>query len=173
MWMFCSCRKQSAETISFRSTFLKKPDTTLPITGVNQWNGVGIASRLGLTDIEQGFAGMPGFAKDPSAEQAPEARAISATVDGIRVCSVYVPNGRGIDDPHMAYKIDWLERLGSAFGDYSRHADAHPFVVGGDFNVAPLDSDAGDPLFLLPWLDPHVGQRTLRAGRVSRSCWRQ
>ena len=118
--------------------------------GVNQWNGVGIASRLGLTDIEQGFAGMPGFAKDPSAEQAPEARAISATVDGIRVCAVYVPNGRGIDDPHMAYKIDWLERLGSAFGDYSRHADAHPFVVGGDFNVAPLDSDAGDPLFLLP-----------------------
>mgnify|MGYP001327261136 CR=1 FL=1 len=118
--------------------------------GLNQWNGVGIASRRGFDTVETGFAGMPGFSKDPTAEQALEARAISANVEGVRVCSVYVPNGRGIDDPHMAYKIEWLQRLGSAFGDYSQHPDAHPFVVGGDFNVAPLDSDAGDPMFLLP-----------------------
>ena len=50
--------------------------------GLNQWNCVGIASRLPLQDIEQGFPGMPGFSKDPAAEPALEARALSATVEG-------------------------------------------------------------------------------------------
>jgi exodeoxyribonuclease-3 len=117
--------------------------------GLNQWNGVGIASRLPLEDIEQGFPGMPGFTKNPEEEPATEARAISATVDGLRLCSVYVPNGRALDDPHLNYKLRWLEALGEHYRSYQDQPGALPVAIGGDFNVAPLDSDVGDPAFLV------------------------
>jgi exodeoxyribonuclease-3 len=117
--------------------------------GLNQWNGVGIASRLPLEDIEQGFPGMPGFTKNPEEEPAIEARAISATVDGLRLCSVYVPNGRALDDPHLDYKLRWLEALGEHYRSYQDQPGALPVAIGGDFNVAPLDSDVGDPAFLV------------------------
>ena len=118
--------------------------------GLNQWNGVGIASRLPVQDIEQGFPGMPGFTKNPAEDPATEARAISATVDGIRLCSVYVPNGRALDDPHLDYKLRWLEALGEHYRSYQGQPDALPVAIGGDFNIAPLDSDVGDPAFLVP-----------------------
>jgi exodeoxyribonuclease III len=118
--------------------------------GLNQWNGVGIASRFPLSDVEQGFPGMPGFTKNPSEEPALEARAISATVEGLRLCSVYVPNGRALDDPHLDYKLRWLEALGNHYGDYQRHQGALPVAIGGDFNIAPQDGDVGDPDFLVP-----------------------
>jgi exodeoxyribonuclease-3 len=118
--------------------------------GLNQWNGVAIASRLPLSDIEQGFSGMPGFAKNPDDNQAPEARAISATVDGVRVCSVYVPNGRSVTDPHFDYKLSWINALGQAWASYAQSPDSLPFAVMGDFNIAPEDSDVGDPEFLIP-----------------------
>ena len=117
--------------------------------GLNQWNGVGIASRLPLEDMEQGFPGMPGFTKNPAEEPATEARAISATVDGLRLCSVYVPNGRALDDPHLDYKLRWLEALGEHYRSYQHQPGALPVAIGGDFNVAPLDSDVGDPAFLV------------------------
>jgi len=117
--------------------------------GLNQWNGVGIASRLPLEDIEQGFPRMPGFTKNPEEEPATEARAISATVDGLRLCSVYVPNGRALDDPHLDYKLRWLEALGEHYRSYQDQPGALPVAIGGDFNVAPLDSDVGDPAFLV------------------------
>lgn len=115
--------------------------------GLNQWNGVAIVSRRGISHGEQGFAGMPGFDKDGTDPQ-PEARAVSATVGNMRLWSVYVPNGRGLNDPHMAYKLDWLTALGHAMADYS---SAHPDIdtlVGGDFNVAPQPEDVGDPDFV-------------------------
>jgi exodeoxyribonuclease-3 len=118
--------------------------------GLNQWNGVALASRLPLSEIETGFSGMPGFAKDPSAPQEHEARAISATVEGIRLCSVYVPNGRSLNDPHLDYKLAWLGALGVALATYSSAPDSLPLTVLGDFNIAPLDSDVGDPEFLVP-----------------------
>jgi len=118
--------------------------------GYNQWNGVGFASRFPLSDQEQGFVGMPGFSKDPTQEPAREARALSVTVEGIRLCSVYVPNGRGIDDPHFAYKLDWLGALGRAFNEYQAGPEALPYAILGDFNVAPTDNDVGDPQFLVP-----------------------
>ncbi len=80
--------------------------------GLNQWNGVAIASREPLDDVEIGFPGMPGFEKGKEGPDQPqEARAIGATVNGVRVWSLYVPNGRGLDDPHYVYKLDWLDKL--------------------------------------------------------------
>ena len=72
--------------------------------GTNQWNGVAIISRVGLEDVEVGFPGMPGFG-DPVAA---EARAIGATCGGVRLWSLYVPNGRKVGDPHYVYKLEWL-----------------------------------------------------------------
>ena len=93
---------------------------------------------------------MPGFTKNPAEDPATEARAISASVDGVRLCSVYVPNGRALDDPHLDYKIRWLEALGEHYRSYQEQPGALPVAIGGDFNVAPLDSDVGDPAFLAP-----------------------
>jgi len=103
--------------------------------GLNQWNGVAIASRIGLEGIETQFAGQPGFAK--SGEPLVEARAIGATCGDYRVWSVYVPNGRAIEDPHYAYKLEFLAQLRSAAAEW---ADA-PALIAGDFNVAPLTTD--------------------------------
>src|SRR5699024_3224168 len=75
--------------------------------GLNQWNGVAIASGVGLEDVEIGFDEMPGFGED----MASEARAISAVTGGVRVYSLYVPNGRELDHPHYTYKLKWLEAL--------------------------------------------------------------
>ena len=71
--------------------------------GTNQWNGVAVLSHVGLDDVQVGFDGDPGWG-DPVAA---EARSIGATCNGIRLWSVYVPNGRALDDPHMVYKLDW------------------------------------------------------------------
>jgi exodeoxyribonuclease III len=118
--------------------------------GLNQWNGVAFASRFPLEDIEIGFSGMPGFTKNPAEEEAVEARALSVTVEGIRLCSVYVPNGRSLDDPHFDYKLLWLQRLAHSFGAYRKSPGAMPFAILGDFNIAPTQGDVGDPQFLQP-----------------------
>src|SRR5258708_35985102 len=73
--------------------------------GFNQWNGVAIASRVGLDHVEVGFDGQPMWS------DAAEARAIGATCNGVRVWSLYVPNGRTVDDPHYTYKLEWLAAL--------------------------------------------------------------
>jgi exodeoxyribonuclease-3 len=115
--------------------------------GINQWNGVGIVSRWDIEDAEAGFFGMPGFDKNGTDPQ-PEARAVSATVGGFRVWSVYVPNGRGLDDPHFDYKLSWIDALGHAVSQSRERSPELTQVVGGDFNVAPLASDVGDPAFV-------------------------
>ena len=78
--------------------------------GLSQWNGVAVVSRVGIEDVRIGFDGMPGWG-DPIAE---EARAIGATCAGVRVWSLYIPNGRTLDDPHLLYKVDWLQALAAA-----------------------------------------------------------
>ena len=114
--------------------------------GLNQWNGVAIASRLPIEDVEYAFPNMPGFKKGYEGDDAPqEARALGAVIDGVRVWSLYIPNGRSLDDPHMAYKLRWL----GALADYTRDllaADAQArLALVGDFNVIPYDADNGDP----------------------------
>jgi exodeoxyribonuclease-3 len=104
--------------------------------GIRQWNGVAVLSLLGLDDVRRGFTGEPGFPE-------PEARAIAATCGGVRVWSVYVPNGRTVDSPHFAYKLAWLRALRQALAAES-HA-ASRLAICGDFNVAPGDEDVWDP----------------------------
>ncbi len=124
--------------------------------GLNQWNGVAIASREPIEDVETSFPGMPGFAKGHEGPDAPlEARAIGATIGGVRVWSLYVPNGRSLDDPHYLYKLDWLGALAQHARE-SLAADpdlALAFV--GDFNIAPTDADNGDPT-VVEGLSTHV-----------------
>ncbi len=104
--------------------------------GGGAYNGVAILSRVGLEEVARGFEGEPGFPD-------PERRSISASCAGIRVWSVYVPNGRSLDSPHLQYKLAWLEALRrAAAGDL---AAGRALAVCGDFNVAPTDADVWDP----------------------------
>lgn len=124
--------------------------------GLNQWNGVAIASRLPIDDVEIGFPGMPGFLKGHEGPDLPkEARAIGATIGGIRVWSLYVPNGRALDDPHFHYKLDWLATLAADTQGWLAEQPDLPLALMGDWNVAPLDSDVGDPS-LIPGLSTHI-----------------
>jgi exodeoxyribonuclease III len=107
--------------------------------GEATWNGVAILSRSGLQQIVVGVAGAPGFPHQ-------EARAVSAVCDGIRVYSVYVPNGREPDSEHYQYKLAWLAALGAVLGN-----GAEPAMVCGDMNIAPSDIDVFDP-------DAYAGQ---------------
>jgi exodeoxyribonuclease-3 len=106
--------------------------------GLNQWNGVAFASKISAEDVEIGFSGMPEF-KDVQ-----EARAIAATFDGIRLWSLYVPNGRTLDDPHFPYKLEWLDRLAAVTAETLENEPDQPLALMGDFNIAPLDSDVWD-----------------------------
>ena len=107
--------------------------------GEKSWNGVAILSRAGLEDVVTGLADAPGFPH-------PEARAIAATCGGIRVVSVYVPNGREPDSDHYRYKLAWLRALRDVVA-----AGPDATVVCGDVNIAPADEDVFDP-------DAYVGQ---------------
>jgi len=107
--------------------------------GERAWNGVAILSRVGLDDVVAGLPGAPGFPH-------PEARAVAATCDGIRVVSVYVPNGRTPGSEHYEYKLAWLGALRDAVA-----AGPEATVVCGDMNIAPTDADVFDP-------EAYVGQ---------------
>ncbi|GLZ38354.1 exodeoxyribonuclease III [Actinokineospora sp. NBRC 105648] len=103
------------------------------LNGEVQWNGVAILSRVGLADVVQGIPGGPGFPH-------PEARAVSATCGGVRVHSLYVPNGRVPDSDHYHYKLAWLAALRDQLAD-----GPSDVLVCGDINIAPADVDVFDP----------------------------
>lgn len=109
-------------------------------SGFSQWNGVAIASRVGIADVEHAFAGQPGWGEDPVTE----ARALGATCGGVRVWSLYAPNGREIGDPHFEYKLRWLEALQQEAGRWIGEDPSLPVALVGDWNVAPLDTDVWD-----------------------------
>ena len=114
------------------------------VHGEATWNGVAILSRVGLDEVVVGLAGAPGFPR-------PEARAVSATCGGIRVVSVYVPNGREPDSEHYRYKLAWLASLREMTA-----AGPEATVVCGDMNIAPTDDDVFDP-------DAYIGQTHVTA----------
>jgi exodeoxyribonuclease-3 len=101
--------------------------------GEAQWNGVAILSRVGLADVTAGIPGAPGFPN-------PEARAVSATCNGIRIYSLYVPNGRVPDSDHYRYKLAWLAALRDVVA-----AGPADVMLCGDMNIAPADADVFDP----------------------------
>jgi len=103
------------------------------VHGEASWNGVAILSRVGLDDVIPGLEGAPGFPH-------PEARAVAATCDGIRVISVYVPNGREPGSDHYEYKLEWLAALRDVVA-----AGPEATMVCGDVNIAPADEDVFDP----------------------------
>jgi exodeoxyribonuclease-3 len=105
----------------------------IAVHGQPQWNGVAILSRAGLDDVRAGLPDEPGF-------PGPEARAVSASCGGVRVHSVYVPNGRTPGSDHYRYKLAWLAALRDAVA-----ADHEPALVCGDMNIAPADADVYDP----------------------------
>jgi len=115
--------------------------------GQGRWNGVAILSRVGLDDV---VVGMPrSDADDPE-----EARIVSATCGGVRVSSVYVPNGRSLQDDQYHYKLRWLADL-QAF--IRGTADpAAPLVVAGDFNIAPADNDVAPGIVAGTHTSPEV-----------------
>jgi exodeoxyribonuclease III len=109
------------------------------VHGEAAWNGVAILSRAGLDDVVPGIEGGPGFPHQ-------EARAVSATCGGIRVTSVYVPNGREPNSEHYRYKLEWLAALRAMVA-----AGPDAAIVLGDMNIAPTDDDVFDP-------DAYIGQ---------------
>jgi exodeoxyribonuclease III len=112
---------------------LDKRGYAVALYGEAQWNGVAILSRAGVEDVAAGIPGAPGFPQ-------PEARAIAATCGGIRVQSVYVPNGRSPGSEHYQYKLAWLEALREMLSNGPQDA-----IVAGDMNIAPTDADVFDP----------------------------
>lgn len=116
--------------------------------GLNQWNGVAFAYKQDLEaeDIETSFDQQPEF-KDVQ-----EARALGATFNGVRIWSLYVPHGRGLDDPHMQYKLEFLDRLAATTAEQLEMDPGLEIALVGDFNVAPLDTDVYD----LSMFETHV-----------------
>jgi len=102
-------------------------------SGQRTYNGVAILSRLPLHDVE---TGIPGLADE-------QKRVVAATVNGVRVINVYVPNGQTVASEKYDYKLMWLEAL----TEYVRNALSHyeKLVILGDFNIAPEDRDVHDP----------------------------
>ena len=114
--------------------------------GEGRWNGVAIASRCGITDVVTNFgeplrpAQTPDVADD---EPLAEARMMAATCGGLRLVSLYAPNGRVVGSSFYEAKLAWFDRLARWLAD--TEAPTAPLVVGGDFNVAPEDVDVWDP----------------------------
>jgi exodeoxyribonuclease-3 len=123
--------------------------------GEGRWNGVAIAARNGLAivDVVTNFGDGPVRDSGPggtvSAEDDfdpfDEARVLAATVEGLRIVTVYAPNGRVVGSPFYEGKLRWFERLGRYLDEERAAGRGDQLLVGGDFNVAPTDLDVWDP----------------------------
>ncbi|MEW5770608.1 MAG: exodeoxyribonuclease III [Pseudomonadota bacterium] len=102
-------------------------------SGQKTYNGVALLSRAPLADVQ---AGIPGFADE-------QKRVLSATIEGVRVVCVYIPNGQSLDSEKYPYKLGWLEALTAWLKD---ELTRHPrLALLGDYNIAPEDRDVHDP----------------------------
>jgi exodeoxyribonuclease-3 len=129
--------------------------------GDGRWNGVALLSSVGLEHVSRGFPGEPSYAGEQEALtlidepglRKPETRAVGANCGGIRVWSIYAPNGRTPESAHYAYKLEWFAAfrtvLEAELAQQTQLAQAQlaqpQLAVCGDFNVAPTDDDVWDP----------------------------
>ncbi len=104
------------------------------VVGQKSYNGVAILSKRPMEDL---LEGLPGDKTDT------QARYLEATVDGVRVASIYLPNGNPVASDKYPYKLAWMARLEAHVRD--RLALEEPLILGGDYNVAPSDEDVYDP----------------------------
>jgi len=105
------------------------------VYGQRTYNGVAILSRSEPTNVLRGFPGQ---------EEGSHARLLAATIDGIRVVNVYVPNGQFVGSEKYHFKLDWMQRLREFFDRDYRPGEA--VILCGDFNVAPEERDVHDPM---------------------------
>jgi exodeoxyribonuclease-3 len=110
--------------------------------GEGRWNGVAVASRVGLAEVRAGFGSDPGGAVE-GVDRQPEARFISARCGPVRVASAYAPNGREVGSEFYEAKLEWFAGLLTWLR--SQAVPGEPLVLGGDLNVAPTDLDVWDP----------------------------
>ena len=131
------CLQETKLTVDAFTELLEEPlaerGYEFAVAGQPGWNGVAILSRVGVADVVVGVAGAPGFPD-------PEARAVAATCGGVRVHSLYVPNGREPDSDHYRYKLAWLDALRDVV-----EAGPGDAMLCGDMNIAPADADVFDP----------------------------
>ncbi|HET8594440.1 MAG TPA: exodeoxyribonuclease III [Intrasporangium sp.] len=130
--------------------------------GLSQWNGVAIASRVGIEDVQVGFDGMPGWGEPVAAE----ARAIGAVCNGVRVWSLYIPNGRAPGDPHMTYKLDWVGALAKAGTSWLAADPTAQIALCGDWNIAPFDEDVWSVEYYADKTHTSPGERAAFQGVV-------
>ena len=144
------------------------------VHGEGRWNGVALLSGVGLEDVSLGFPGQPSYEGEPAEAtlldepglRKPEARAVGATCGGIRVWSLYAPNGRTPDSAHYQYKLAWYAALQPVL-EAELRTDPQ-LVACGDFNVAPTDADVWDPAVFVG-STPRDPAGTAGPGRPARS----
>ncbi len=106
---------------------------SLEIHGQKGYNGVAILSREPLEDVQRGFEGDDDIEK----------RVLAGTANGIRVITLYVPNGKSVSSEHYQRKLDWLDRFRSFLETH--HDPTTSLLICGDLNIAPEDRDTYDP----------------------------
>ena len=137
--------------------------------GEGRWNGVAIASKCGIADVVTNFGRPLAAQHTPDVgddEPLAEARMIAALCGGVRVISVYAPNGRSVVSPFYEAKLVWYGRLARWLREAA--SPEEPLVIGGDFNVAPADADVWDPVAVQG--GTHVSPRE-RAALAELSRW--
>lgn len=141
----------------FPSEPLESAGYHLVTHGLNQWNGVAFVSKVPFSQVETSFPGQPTW------QDQLEARALGVTVDTAErpftFWSLYVPNGRELDDPHYQYKLEWLAALDRAAGEWLAQDPDRLLAMGGDWNIAPQDEDVWDPEFFVGKTHTSVAER--------------
>jgi exodeoxyribonuclease-3 len=126
-------QETKVEDHNFPRAELESAGYQVTFSGQKTYNGVALLSKNALTDVQ---TGIPGFDDE-------QKRVIAASVDGIRVVCVYIPNGQSVDSDKYQYKLNWLEALARWLGDeITRHPN---LALLGDYNIAPEDRDVHDP----------------------------
>ncbi len=149
-------QETKVEDDEFPTDELLRLGYAVAMAGQKSYNGVAIASRLPMKDVAIGFHDEP----DPA-----EKRLVSATVDGVRIYSAYVPNGKSPTSPSFAEKLRWLSRLRETLAHDA--SPETPLAVCGDFNIAPDARDVFDPVAMEGQLHFHPDEHRALADLLS------